>query len=240
METNKTILLREVVSIEDKKTIGAVKDLCVDSETGKVSHYIIGDSGRGSLSILPREKAVAVGDSFITIRKDSVLLSTDNKSGKSLVDDGFRLVGTEAYSDQGNRLGSVTAFEFDAKSGAITMITLSDGSEYAAGKILFFTPRYVFVDKNGVQEVSVGSSKEPSEPAAPKADSAVQAKPDLDSSDDENKAVRDLLVGKRVSENVVSADGRFELAKGETITEEILARAQEHDALLLLTLGVEV
>jgi hypothetical protein len=39
---------------------------------------------------------------------------------------------------------------------------------------------------------------------------------------------------------VVSEDGGFKAEKGTVLTEELIAQAAEHDALLLLTINIEV
>lgn len=300
METNKSILMREVVSLEDRKTVGAVKDVLVDCDTQAISHYIIGDPTLTELSVLPKSRVLAVGDAFITITKENVLTPVENRGNQKLVEDGFRLIGTEVFSRAGNRVSIVEAYEFDTESGAIENITLADGQIFTSGQIIFFSPAYVFVDDSGemvqkaapaarvvpaytepepepepepiVEEVFTGvvedleeaeqdeaenlviEAEDNTEEAASEDNGALSALAGLnlgsddsadkeapvseDSSVKDNSALYELLLGARVNESV-QKDG-FEVEKGTVITQQILDEATEKDALLLLTMSVDV
>lgn len=150
METNKTILMREVVSIGERKTVGAVKDIRIDCEGRSVSHFVIGDFVRGASRVLPYKGIRAVGDTFVTINKEDAFLDPASKPSKDLLEDGFKLVGVEVFSGDGDRIGSIGGFEFDPKTGSISSITLGDGAQYDASSVLFFSPKFVFVDGEAV------------------------------------------------------------------------------------------
>lgn len=243
METNRTILLREVISIEDRKPVGSIKDLCVDCDRSAVSHYVVGDASLASLRLLPCDKVIGVGNSFVTIGSEAVLLSPENRASKRLIEEGSRLVGTEVYSRMGDRVGSVSGYEFDTKTGRITRIDTNEGSSYVAEQVLFMSPDHVFVSDGGVEAALAPDAKaekpgereqqpakgsEPSEPAKP------------GKTADESQALRELLIGGKATEDVVSKDGKFTLAKGSVITEDVFKDAQEHEAVLLLTMSVDV
>ncbi|MDR0500119.1 MAG: hypothetical protein LBG97_02570 [Coriobacteriales bacterium] len=67
---------------------------------------------------------------------------------------------------------------------------------------------------------------------------------DEDNGDDEaaasDNAIGATLVGLVVEDDVQSEDGLFSVSKGTTLTEAIVKEAEEHDALLLLAVNVEV
>ncbi|WP_139651492.1 hypothetical protein [Raoultibacter phocaeensis] len=243
METNKTILLREVISIEDRKPIGSVKDLCVDCDRSAVSHYVVGDASLSNLRLLPCDKVIGVGDSFVTIGSEAVLVSPENRASKKLIEEGCRLVGTEVFSRTGNRVGSVAGYEFDTETGRITRIDTADRS-YAAENVLFISPDHVFVT-DGSSEAASGEPAQAAksavrEPQSPKKPEPASEPVQPAKTADESQALRELLIGGKVTEDIVSKDGKFKLSKGSVITEDVLAEAQEHEAVLLLTMSVDV
>ena len=253
METNKTILMREVVSIGERMTMGAVKDVCVDCEKGAVSHFVIGDFEHGAPRLLPYHEIRAVGDSFITINKEAVLLDPESRRSKEILENGCKLVGVEVFSGDGDRIGSVGGFEFEPKNGSISSITLSDGAEYPATNVLFYSPKYVFVESiiepepavvaEAVEEPKVKAEQVIEEvKEEPAQEESAQEEPVEESAKEEEKvedSLRDLLIGKTMNEKVTSIDNAFVIEKGATITEEVFAEAEKHDALLMLTVNID-
>lgn len=146
METNESILSREVVSIDDRKRIGRMKDICVDCETRSISHYIVTNAVTKSSLVLPFEKSLSVGDSFMTIQSHEDFISVTSEEARRAITEGYRLVGTEVFSRAGNRLGTVENFEFDPAYGLVTKITLGKRKAFTAESFVFFSPEFVFVD----------------------------------------------------------------------------------------------
>jgi hypothetical protein len=96
---------------------------------------------------------------------------------------------------------------------------------------------------------SEADTAKPATEKAPETDEA--EKPDLGVDEDKKEAesqdsltvgeeVTAFLVGSVISEDVTSDDGEFFVAKGTVLTKELVETAQKHDALLLLTMSVEV
>ena len=229
METNKSILMRGVVSIGERKTVGMVKDLFIDCDTRSVSNFMVSDFDHGTARLLPYREVRAVGNSFITINRETAFLDRTSKTSKELLDGGFKLVGVEVFSGDGDKIGTVGGYSFSPKNGSISSITLTDGTEYAAKSVLFFSPEYVFIDSDPSAVVAA------QEPVSETKDSASASELSED-----DKALRELLVGKKVSEDVKSDDGEFVLEKNEVITEEVFLEAAAHEALLGLTASIDV
>ena len=146
METNESILTREIVAIDDRKRLGKMKELCVDCDTLSVCYYIVNSAATNAALVLPFDKSLAVGDTFITIQsRDDFLLPSDDEA-KHVISDGFRLVGVDVFSQNGNRLGSIENYEFDPTSGKVTKIILGRRVAFTADTFVFFAPDFVFVD----------------------------------------------------------------------------------------------
>lgn len=145
METNETVLTRRVVGINDRKVLGKISGLRVDCDTLGVSHYLVNSSSTGGSLVLPFEKALSVGDTFLTVRGRGDFLPA-SREVQAIVDEGYQPVGVEAFSKTGNRLGTVASFEFDPVFGAVTSLALDTGDVFASDQFVFFAPEFVFVD----------------------------------------------------------------------------------------------
>jgi sporulation protein YlmC with PRC-barrel domain len=313
METNETILTREAVALDDRKKLGKVKALRVATDDRKVSHYVISSASTGSELVLPFEKALAVGDTFLTIQGATSVLSTESKEAIEVLREGYTLLNAEVYSRTGNKLGKVTGYEFDPVFGTVTSITL-DGSVagvegFSSSDFMFFTSEFVFVDdgaptaddlRSGTAEApaadeapaeaapaaeeaavepeaepaaemeelvfddaprigykasgtdsfaQVTVTEAPAEPVVEEAPAAEapaeapepEAAPEAAEEDEEDDGFSSFLIGAVLNDDVVSKDGEFRVAKGTTLTKELVAEAKLHDeALLLLTMCIDV
>lgn len=258
METNKTILMREVVAINERKIVGVVMGMRVDCDSRVVSHFVVGDFEQGVSRLLPYREIRAVGDSFVTINKEAALMPPEGRSSKDLFENGCKLVDVEVFSGDGDRVGAVGGFKFDSKNGEITSITLNDGIEYLAPNILFFSPKFVFVDavitedtKSAPQESETKEEPKVEEPETkeePEVEEEQEQEEEViveEAEEDFSQAIaedplHELLIGKKVTEQVKSEDGEFLVEEGSIITDEIFAQAAKHDALLLLTLSIGI
>lgn len=252
METNETILTRKAVGLDDRKTLGKVSDLRVDCDALGVCHYIVNSASTNSSLVLPFEKALAVGDTFMTVQSRSDFLPVSDEA-VSIVNDGFKLVGSEVYSKTGNRLGVVASYGFDPVFGKVTELVLDSEATFASDQFVFFAPEFVFVD-DGEQTAAeqrsagVGADRvEDEDDAAPAVEPVcseaaeveeppAEAQPD---SADEDAELVVFLLGQTTAEDVVSADGAFAVSRGTVLTSDILDEARAHDALLLLTMSVD-
>lgn len=163
METNQTILTREVVVIDSQKKLGSVKALRVDAAAMAVSHYIVNNESTGSFLVLPFENAIAVGDTFLTVQNRDDFLAANDADSNKVLQNGYVLLQEQVFSKTGNALGAVKGFEFDAAQGTVTQILLEDGSAFAADCFIFFSPDFVFVEDGTptAADIRLGANAEP-------------------------------------------------------------------------------
>ncbi len=176
METNETILTRKAVGLDDRKALGKVSDLRVDCDTLGVCHYIVSSASTNSSLVLPFEKALAVGDTFMTVQSRNDFLPLSDEA-LGIVNDGFRLVGSEVYSKTGNRLGIVASYGFDPVFGKVTELVLDSKATFAADQLVFFSPEFVFVDDGERTAAELRSA----DIAADQAEEEVEAVPEAES-----------------------------------------------------------
>ena len=261
METNESILVRNVVGLDDRRVIGKMRELRVNCDTLAVSHYIVASATTNAPLALPFDRALAIGDTFVTVQSRENFLVASDPEAQTLIADGFKLVGVEAYSRTGNKLGTVATYDFDPVYGTVTSVTLDDGTVFAADTFVFFAPEFVFVDNGaktaaelraGVaeaeveeavieevadEEVAAEDDAEEAVEAEEAAEEAAEAGPELSA---EDAQLVELLVGATLVDDVASEDGSFTVAKGTVLTREIVDDAIAHDALLLLTLAADL
>lgn len=252
METNETILTKGVVSLDDRKLMGKVKGLVVDCGGCGVSHYIVSSSSTNTALVLPFDKSIAVGDTFMTIQSRADFLATTDLTARGALDDNFDLVGLDVYSRAGNHLGVVKGYDINTTFGSITKLELEGGEAFDREAFVFFAPEFVFVDDGTLTDADVrtseverdedddedaASEEEPFQPeTAVQEEDPAPAEPVADDADAE---LKEFLVGKKLNDFVASKDGAFEAEKGTVLDRELLDRAQQHDALLLLTMSVD-
>lgn len=150
METNESILVRDVVGLDDRRVIGKMRELRVDCDTLAVSHYVVASATTTAPLVLPFGQALSVGDTFVTIQSRENFLPASSAEAQALIAGGFKLVGVEAYSRTGDKLGAVASYEFDPVYGTVTSLKLADGTVFAADTFVFFAPEFIFVD-NGAK-----------------------------------------------------------------------------------------
>lgn len=146
METNESILTRRVIGLDDRKLLGKVNELRVDCDTLAVSHFVVGSASTNAPLALPFEQALAIGDTFVTIQSRNDFLPAGTSDAQAVIGNGFPLIGTEAYSRTGNKLGTVKSYAFDPVFGTVTSLTLDEGAQFDAASFVFFAPDFVFVD----------------------------------------------------------------------------------------------
>ena len=146
METNRTILFQEVVSLENKKSLGSVKDVLIDSKTKGVGFFLVSDDLQTRLDLLPWEGVIGIGDTYITILNERILINAIEKEGKVAIRRSCRLVGLEVFSRKGDAIGNIRSFIFNTETGVIETVYLDDGSSYSSDKIIFISPTFIFVE----------------------------------------------------------------------------------------------
>lgn len=227
METNESILTKGVVSIDDRKQVGKVKGVIVDCDTCGVSHYIVSSSSTNSSLVLPFEKSLAVGDTFMTIQSRDDFLATTDLTARGALEDNFDLVGLDVYSRAGSHLGVVKGFDIDTAFGTITKIDLEDGGSFDSDAYVFFAREFVFVDDGtktdaDIRIAAANSSDEEDDDTAPLAEPADEEEAvEPDDAEEvaeelEEEAVEDMIeAAEEEAEAAEATEGVLEEGEGE-------------------------
>lgn len=218
METNESILVRNVVGLDDRRVVGKVRGLRVDCDSLAVSHYIVASVTTTAPLVLPFDQSLSIGDTFVTVQSRANFLPASDANAQALIADGFKLVGVEVYSRTGDKLGSVASYDFDPVYGTVTAITLDNGAVFASDAFVFFAPEFVFVD-NGEKTA-----------ADLRAEAVAAAEADKTTEVVEEAAAEEAVEGVEAAEDAEPAEAAVEeTAEAEAVAEEA-AEAAEAEA----------
>ena len=186
----------------------------------------------GQAEVLASEDIAGIGCDYILIEKKSDIkkvLSADEALRSSLKRS-YVLLGVEVVDAGGLYLGKIVDFTID-EVGVVSNIMLASGTTIEKDEIISICNEVVFVRvKEEIKDEAKGDDE-----VSKVSDDNVDDLDELEQvSDDENQ---ESPVGLIVSEDIVSADGLFEIKRGSVITEAIFDNAVEHDAVLALGLA---
>ncbi len=260
MKKSSEVLGLKVIGIKEGLEKGVAQDFMIDAATKRVKYLIIKtDSGYGF-------RAMNVGD-VVSIGADYVMTTTANniinlyesKEVMEEVERGFFILEATVLSSSGDIISTVRDFSFDERTGELVTIYLGDGTEFPADIRATLAGKIVFINSDGANLSDVMleavAYEEYEEPIAEAVAEAIaeepQPEPEVDivaefAAEPEAPAQRsaleeeaiNFLIGKTVMSEIVSDDGLFRLEEGTVLTPEIIDLAEQHDAILTLTLSV--
>lgn len=150
METNESILSRDVVGLDDRRVVGAMRELRVSCDDLAVSHLIVASATTTSPLVLPFDRVLSVGDTFITIQSRDDFMPASSTDAQTLLANGFKLIGVDVFSRTGDKLGIVASYEWDPTFATVISMTLDNGIVFPASDFVFFAPEFVFVDNHNM------------------------------------------------------------------------------------------
>ena len=216
------ILNLPVMGIKEGAQKGVVKDFIVDTQTKAVEYLLVQEGRRFNPFLIAMSDVTGVGENYVIVKStDDLKKVYDDKDKMDKAGNGFYLLDATVLSDEGNLMGKVCDFETDLATGVVGKVFLEDGTSYENGQIVALSNDFVFVGETGVAE-EVAAVPEP-EPA-------------VDSVAAES---RSFLIGQTVRDDVLSDDGLFKVAAGTVLTEEMVALAEQHDAVPLLIVNID-
>lgn len=239
METNESILVRNVVGLDDRRVIGKMRELRVDCDTLAVSHYIVASATTTAPLVLPFDRALAIGDTFVTVQSRENFLPASDSDAQALIAGGFKLAGVEVYSRTGDKLGTVATYEFDPVYGTVTSVVLDDGTVFAADTFVFFAPEFVFVDNGSktaaelragaeaeveetvIEEVADEAVPSEAEVATAVAMAAVEASDEADDEESADAEADDAEAAEDGPELSAEDAQLVELLVGATLTDDV-------------------
>lgn len=268
MKKSSEVLGLKVIGIKEGAEKGIAQDFMLDASSKLVKYLVIKTNNGYVFRVMLVSDVVSIGADYVTTSTMSNVKSLyESQELMEEVEKGFFILGATVLSSSGDIIGAVEDFYFDEKTGVLETIFLNDGSELPAASITTLADKIVFVE-NSDMPAAAPSTAAFEEPAAveaeliemetvaePAVEAAVSEIPEVAAQVEvvaepepvaeeapkrsalEEESIA-FLLGKTVMSEVLSDDGLFRVEEGTVLTEEIIEQAEQHDAILTLTLSV--
>lgn len=258
MKASQQILGLPVMSVEEGRQIGVVRDLILNPRRGTLDFILVEDSTWYlGAKVLPFSKVLGIGAFALTVEGRSSLEEAASCAGAlELLKGGFKLPGVKIITKKGRLIGTAGEYYVSEASGKVLGCDLlPEGAAERTGiiprsLILTFGSDYLVVedsadratveelaeDTDGSGDIPVAAST-PQPPAAAPAPGS-QAAGEKDALKHFEEQQRQYLLGKKAAMKITGTGGEVIVEEGEVITEEVIERAKAHDKYIQLTLNV--
>jgi uncharacterized protein YrrD len=254
----KSVIGKEILSLEDGVKVDKVNDLVLDPAGQRVLALVVSTGGfMSSSKVVPLEEVASFGkDAVVTRSVASVVTASEDPALAGLVDGQDRIRGKRVYTSTGEEQGSIADIYFDEQSGYIVGYEVSGGmfgdaakgTSYLAtdeittigGDVIYIRPEAAATldaQVGGVQ----GALQEAGDKLQGAGEKAGQKLSSVRSRAGEGKGTskaEDSLVGKRTGTDVPNDAGSVLIPKGRRVRPEDVEAAKAAGKLPALTAAV--
>lgn len=247
MYKSREIVGLPVFSISEVTDLGRVKGMLINPENGTVDFIAVDrDGGFRECLVIAFKDVEGIGPDALTVRQAEAAKPLSAAAGaESLLDRGVRLLDTRIMTRRGQIAGVISEFALDGESGRLTGLEIVlSGQDSPAGvvpakNVLTYGRDFVVVDQDldsvlvsGFDKLSESPETAPSAPVeTPKVDDPLQYF---------EEKQKQFLLGRKVAQPIVAADGSVIAEAGATVTQEIIDQAVKHDKYVELALHTGV
>lgn len=248
-----------VFSIADGKEIGRVRDLLINAEKKAVDYLVVDIPNWyfGSY-VIPFNQAEGIGSDAVMVATESIVKKlNEEQAGIKLVEKGINLIGNRVLTQKGRIIGKISEYYINEDTGQITGCALVDNNNSPNGiipaQVALTFGKDALIVKNDVESLLLTTmgdyedaiSDSPVETHAPDAaDNNAPAAEDAEPATN-GKAVelfeqrqREYLLGKVSKADIIDADGKVIVLKGETVTQEIIDKVIQANQMKELMMNV--
>lgn len=255
MKRSEELLGLSIISIEDGKEVGIVRDLIVNPSERAVECLVVDDGSRyREVKILPFSMVEGVGEYAVTIQSaDAISDMSEHPEIQKLLEQNVHVKGTKVATKKGRLIGSVQEYYVDednkGKIDACELVPAGAGDKNTkiikAEFVITFGKDILVVDENieeGFVSGSAGTSAPTAQPAAPPvtqeaaqetAEAAPQQAPAEEKKPDVSDAARlfeerqrQYLIGRKLSKLIVMDNGEVLGEEGDVVTAELIDKAK--------------
>lgn len=127
----KNVIGLDIISIDEGKKIGSVEDIIYDPEENKVEALLVRSSSLfKDAQVILLENVNTIGKNAVMIQSEQALQKSSNvdKNIAHIAEDNTYLTRTKVVTEQGVVLGTVSDIYFDAFSGKVIELEVSQGT----------------------------------------------------------------------------------------------------------------
>ncbi len=243
MKKSEELLGLSIISLNDGKEVGKVKDLVVNPEQGAVECLVVDDGTRYlGVKVLPSKFIEGVGEYAVTIESATAITTLEDLPNlNDLLEKNVEVIGTKVLTKKGRLIGMVsefyideenegkiTACEFEAPKSDIIKIIPAEGVVTFGKDVLVVAEdiEKLLLDKNEYnQDAAVDTVVEEAE-STPVAEEVTETEDTSDAAKMFEDRQRQFLLGRKVSKKIELDNGQVLAEEGTVITEELIEKAK--------------
>jgi len=260
MRKGKSVIGKNVLSLEDGTRLEQVRDVIVDPSGQRLMALVVDEGGlMASAKVVPIEEVSSFGrDAVVVQGRDSIVTTSEREGLREIVEHDETIIGKKVFTIEGDEQGTIADIYFEEQTGAVTGYEVSGGllGDAARGTSYLATEDittlgldvvYVRPDVATTLDEQVGGIQGAVRGAGDKlGEASTSAGEKLGQVRDEagrrgtraGDASGDALIGKRTGSDVESDSGSVIVPRGRRVRSEDVAAAKAAGKLPALTSSV--
>ncbi len=256
MRKGKSIIGKDILSLEDGVKLDKVRDVVVDPDGRRVIALVVTEGGfLSSSKVVLTDEVSSFGKDAVVVRSSASVISvTDHTELRNLVEHGEKILGKKVFTTAGDDQGSIADIYFDEATGAVVGYEVSGGligdaskgtSYLATDEITTMGEDVVYVrpetaealdgQVGGIQGAIQGAGDKLGQAKDTAGEKLSGAKDGAGQKIEDSGKTQDGLIGKRTGSDVESDSGSVIVPKGRRIRAEDVVAAKEAGKLPALT-----
>lgn len=253
MRKGKSIIGKDVLSLEDGVKLDSVNDVVVDALGRRVIALVVDEGGfMSSSKVVPFEEISSFGKDAVVVRATASVMSASERDDlRAMLEHDEKILGKKVFTTTGDDQGSIGDIYFDERSGDVVGYEVSGGligdaskgtSYLASDEIAEMGTDVIYVrpETAAVLDEQVGGLRGAVKDAGAKFGQAKQTTGQKagESGAAAQQSTETELIGRKTGSDVESDDGSVIVPKGRRVRTEDVEAAKGSGKLQALTASV--
>jgi uncharacterized protein YrrD len=231
MKKSVEIIGLPVVSINEAKELGTVKELVINPDGGTIAALVL-DDGQWyhGAKLIPFAAIMGIGEYAVTVKHSNAILPISATPDlEVLLAAGIKVTGAKVLTSAGRIQGKVTEMLIDT-TGKIVNCEITE----TTGQLVNISAQDIYTFGKEVLIVADSSAQE-----APVAATVEKEAPSDDSAKKFDEKQRKYLLGKKATRRIETDKGMLIVDNGGEITEEVLQKAKLAGKFVELSMSIQ-
>lgn len=212
-----------LLSVDEAKELGQIREILIDPSVAKVKYLMImDDKWYFGAKIVSFDRILSIGQDAITVRKvEDLQMLPEVQDAIELAERDIKIVGARVFTEKGENMGMVLEYYINPDDGQIVRYEL----EGVNGPIIMDNPEIIsFGTKALVVKEAIVAKEE----------KTVQNKSSAKLFEEKQ---RQFLIGRRAKKTILDSSGNVLVEEGQAITKEILDRVTDKNKIIEITIN---
>ena len=212
-----------LLSVDEAKELGQIREILIDPSEAKVKYLMImDDKWYFGAKIVSFDRILSIGQDAITVRKvEDLQMLPEVQDAIELAERDIKIVGARVFTEKGENMGMVLEYYINPDDGKIVRYEL----EGVNGPIIMDNPEIIsFGTKALVVKEAIVAKEE----------KTVQNKSSAKLFEEKQ---RQFLIGRRAKKTILDSSGNVLVEEGQAITKEILDRVTDKNKIIEITIN---